>query len=139
MTTMPQSGDFDAVPKLGYEEWRAVVRSIVGRHNPQGIEPGAFAGRVEIRNLFGFCADQWDHNAGRIERTQRDVRLDDVESATARRGCSRRTSTTWRRRSRKFCGRTRTRILSTNWPGRASTPTRGCCEPLLVSQDCGQC
>ena len=33
----------------------------------------------------------------------------------------------------------RTRILSTNWPGRASTLTRSCCEPLLVSQDCGQC
>lgn len=29
--------------------------------------------------------------------------------------------------------------LSTNWPGRASTPTRSCCETLLVSQDCGQC
>jgi len=28
---------------------------------------------------------------------------------------------------------------STNWPGRASTPPRSCCEPLLVSQDCGQC
>jgi hypothetical protein len=43
------------------------------------------------------------------------------------------------RRSRKFCGRARNGILSTNWLVRAFTPTRSCCELLLVSQDCGQC
>jgi len=43
------------------------------------------------------------------------------------------------RRSHKFCGRAGNRILSTNWPARASTPTRSCCEPLVVSHDCGQC
>src|SRR5260221_11188101 len=79
MTTMPQGDDFAAVPELGYKQWRDVVRLIVGRHGPVGIEPDAFAGRVWIRTLFGFCADHWDHNAHRIERTQRDVRLDDVE------------------------------------------------------------
>lgn len=79
MTTMLQGGDFAAVPELGYEEWRAVVRSIVGRYNPEGIDPNAFTGRVQERNLFGFGADRFDHNAPRIERTQRDVRLDDVE------------------------------------------------------------
>ena len=56
-----------------------MVRSIVGRHNPAGIEPNAFSGRVSIRTVFGFCADLWDHNAHRIERTRRDVRLDDIE------------------------------------------------------------
>ena len=56
-----------------------MVRSIVGRYNPEGIEPNVFKGRVSIRNLFGFCADLWDHNAHRIDRTRRDVRLDDVE------------------------------------------------------------
>ena len=56
-----------------------MVRSIVGRHNPEGIEPNAFTGRVLIQSLFGFCADLWDHNAHRIERTRRDVRLDDVK------------------------------------------------------------
>ncbi len=44
MTTMLQGGDFAAVPELGYEEWRAVVRSTVGRYNPVG-DPNAFAGR----------------------------------------------------------------------------------------------
>jgi AraC family transcriptional activator of tynA and feaB len=79
MTTMLQGGDFTAVPELGYEEWRAVVRSIVGRYNPEGTDPNAFAGKVHVRSLFGLCADRWDHNAHRIERTQRDVRLDDIE------------------------------------------------------------
>lgn len=71
--------DFATVPKLKCDEWLATVRSIVGRYNPTGIEPGAFTGRVWIRNLFGFCTDHWDHNAYRIERTARDVRVDDVE------------------------------------------------------------
>ena len=79
MTAMLQGGDFAAVPELGYEEWRAVVRSIVGRYNPEGTDPNAFAGRVHVRSLFGLVADRWDHNAHRIERTQRDARLDDVE------------------------------------------------------------
>jgi AraC family transcriptional regulator, positive regulator of tynA and feaB len=76
---MPQGGGFAAVPELGYEEWRAVVRSIVGRYNPKGIDPNTFAGRVHVRSLFGLGADRFDHNAYRIERTQRDVRLEDVE------------------------------------------------------------
>src|SRR6516164_5043501 len=59
-------------------------------------------------------------------------------SATARRGSSRYTWTTWRRRSHRFCGRAKNRILSTNWPDRGSTPTRSCCEPLRVSRDYGQ-
>lgn len=78
MTTMLQGGDFAAVPELGYEEWRAVVRSTVGRYNPVG-DPNAFAGRVRVGSLFGLGADHFGHNAHRIERTQRDVRLDDVE------------------------------------------------------------
>jgi AraC-like DNA-binding protein len=56
-----------------------VVRSIVGWYNAEGTDPNTFAGRVHVRSLFGLVADRWDHNAHRIERTQRDVRLDDVE------------------------------------------------------------
>ena len=79
MTPMLQGDDFAAVPELGYEEWRAVVRSIVGWYNAEGTDPNTFAGRVHVRSLFGLVAERWDHNAHRIERTQRDVRLDDVE------------------------------------------------------------
>jgi hypothetical protein len=30
-----------------------VVRSIVGRYNPEGIDPNAFASRVQERNYLG--------------------------------------------------------------------------------------
>jgi hypothetical protein len=66
MTTMLQGGDFTAVPELGYEEWRAVVRSIVGRYNPEGTDPNAFySGSVQIVGIItltvssgrnGMCA-----------------------------------------------------------------------------------
>ncbi len=79
MTTTLQCGDFAAVAELGYEEWRAVVRSLVGRYNPEGVDPKDFAGRVWDRSIFGLSADGFDHNCQRIERTRRDVRLDDVE------------------------------------------------------------
>ena len=82
MTTMLPGGDFAGVPELKYEEWRAVVRSIAGRWNPEGNDPNAFAGRVQDRSLFGLGADRFDYNAHRFERTQRDVRLDDVEFST---------------------------------------------------------
>ena len=76
---MLPGGDFAAVPELGYEEWLAVVRSIVGRYSAECIDPRAFAARVRVRSVFGIGADRFDHNAHRIVRTQRDVRLDDVE------------------------------------------------------------
>jgi AraC family transcriptional regulator, positive regulator of tynA and feaB len=79
MAAMLQRGGLTAGPELNYEQWHEVVRSIVGQHNPEGIAPHAFAGRVLVRSLFGLCADLWDHNAPRIERTRRDVRVDDVE------------------------------------------------------------
>ena len=41
--------DFTGVPELGYDEWRAVVRSVAGRYNPECIDPKAFAGRVRER------------------------------------------------------------------------------------------
>jgi AraC family transcriptional regulator, positive regulator of tynA and feaB len=79
MTTMLQGGDFASVAELGYEEWRAVVRSLVGRYNPEGIDPKDFAGRVWDRSIFGLSAAGFAHHCQRIERTRRDMRLDDVE------------------------------------------------------------
>jgi len=74
-----KGGDFDGGRELGFEEWRTVVRSIAGRDNPELVDPNDSAGRMQVGSLFGLCADQFYHNADRIERTQRDVRLDDVE------------------------------------------------------------
>lgn len=79
MTMMHRTSDFAAVPELDYEEWRAVVRAAAGRHNPEAIDPKAFAGRVRVRSICGFVALDLDYNAHRVERTQRDVRLDGVE------------------------------------------------------------
>jgi hypothetical protein len=52
MTTMRRGGDFAAVPELGYEEWRAVVRSIVGRYNPESIDINTFAGKVDPEPIW---------------------------------------------------------------------------------------
>jgi AraC-like DNA-binding protein len=79
MTTMARNGNSGAVPELEYEEWRAAVRSIAGRYSPEGVDPRAFHGKVQVGSIFGLSADRFDHNAHRIERTQRDVRLDDAE------------------------------------------------------------
>src|SRR5215813_4551434 len=79
MTKTLRGDNCAASPELGYEEWRAVIRSIVGRYSAEDIDPSAFVGRVQVRSLFGLCADLWDHNAHRMVRTQQDVRLDDVE------------------------------------------------------------
>jgi AraC family transcriptional regulator, positive regulator of tynA and feaB len=79
MTTMLKGPDFVPVAELGYEEWRAVVRSLVGRYNPEGTDPKDFAGRVWDRSIFGLSAAGFAHHCQRIERTRRDVRLDDVE------------------------------------------------------------
>ena len=69
-----------AMPRLGYEEWRAVIRSAAGHYNPEVIDPADFAGRVCIERMYGFDTFYVDHNAYCVHRTERDVRLDGVEA-----------------------------------------------------------
>ena len=69
-----------AMPRLGYEEWRAVIRSVAGHYSPEVIDPADFAGRVCTERMYGFDAFYVDHNAHRVHRTERDVRLDGVEA-----------------------------------------------------------
>ena len=52
---------------------------IWGRYDPEAIEPETFAGRAVPRSLYGFVAMELSCNAHRVERTQRDVRLDGVD------------------------------------------------------------
>jgi AraC-like DNA-binding protein len=47
------------------------------------MEPKAFAGRARPRSLCGFVAMDLSCNAHRVERTQRDVRLDGVDHCYA--------------------------------------------------------
>jgi AraC family transcriptional regulator, positive regulator of tynA and feaB len=66
--------------ELAFEEWRYVLRSACGQYNPEGVEPKAFAGSVNHRNICGFDAvDLSCSNTDRIERTQHDARSDGME------------------------------------------------------------
>jgi AraC-like DNA-binding protein len=73
---MFQSGDFTETALLDYETWRTAHYSICGRYNPEGVDPSAFAGWIRPLDVCGFQMVHIGCNAGRIERTRRDVRID---------------------------------------------------------------
>jgi AraC-like DNA-binding protein len=50
-----------------------------GRFNPEGVEPKAFTGWLRPINICGLTAAELGSNAQRVERTNRDVRLDGVD------------------------------------------------------------
>jgi AraC family transcriptional regulator, positive regulator of tynA and feaB len=77
---MRESGNCRDAPRLDFETWRALLRSICGRYNPEGVEPSAFSGWACPLTVCGFRALDFGGNAPRIERTYRDVRLDSVDS-----------------------------------------------------------
>jgi len=52
----------------------SLLRSPCGRYNPEDIDPKTFAGWVRPVNVCGFTALNIACNAGRVERTYRDVR-----------------------------------------------------------------
>jgi len=79
---MHHSDDYLGKPQLDFEAWRALVRSICARHNPDGIEPNAFLGWARPLSVCGLAAVDLGWNAHRIERTHRDVRLDGVEHSS---------------------------------------------------------
>jgi AraC family transcriptional activator of tynA and feaB len=76
---MGQSDDVFGEPRLDYEAWRDLLRSMCGRYNPEGIEPDAFTGWLRPVSVCGFTALDIGCNAHRIERTYRDVRLDGAD------------------------------------------------------------
>jgi AraC family transcriptional regulator, positive regulator of tynA and feaB len=76
---MHPSGDFLGTPELDYESWIDALRPDWGRYNAEVVEPKTFAGRARPRSLFGFVAIDLGCNAHRVQRTQRDVRLDGVD------------------------------------------------------------
>jgi AraC-like DNA-binding protein len=77
---MFQSDDVSGAPQLDFEGWRELVRTICGRYNPEGAEPNAFTGWVRPVKVCGFTAVDFGCNAGRIERTYHDTRLDSVDN-----------------------------------------------------------
>ena len=76
---MHPSDELPDEPQLGYEAWRDQLRAMCGRYNPEGFEPGAFAGWVRAHDVCGFSALDIGSNAHRVERTPRDIRLDGVD------------------------------------------------------------
>ena len=76
---MDLSDDFDTKSVLDFESWKATLRTLCGRYNPEGIELNDFAGSVRAAHICGFDAVDLSCNAHRIERTQRDVRLDGTD------------------------------------------------------------
>jgi AraC family transcriptional regulator, positive regulator of tynA and feaB len=73
------SGKIPDSPHLDFEAWKELIRTMGGRFNPEGIEPNAFTGCVRPLSVCGFTAAEVGSNAHRVERTQRDVRLDGAD------------------------------------------------------------
>ncbi|HEX3341931.1 MAG TPA: helix-turn-helix domain-containing protein [Pseudolabrys sp.] len=76
---MPNSHEVHGAPRLEYEAWRDLLRSMCGRYYSEGIEPNAFSGWVRPITVRGFTALDIGSNAQRVERTYRDVRLDGAD------------------------------------------------------------
>src|SRR4029077_17699438 len=77
MEAMMPSADFLSTAELNYEQWRDLLRPNWGLYTPD--DPKAFGSRGRSRSIYGFNASDISGNAGRCERTQKDVRLDGVD------------------------------------------------------------
>jgi AraC family transcriptional activator of tynA and feaB len=70
--------DFLSAPELDYDGFRAALRGDWGWFIPTP-EADIFAGKVRTRRVFGFVATDITCNAARMERTELDIRRDDME------------------------------------------------------------
>jgi len=70
--------DFFSAPKLDYDGFRAALRENWGWFSP-AFEANIFTGKVRTRSVFGFVATDLTCNATRVERTESDIRRDDME------------------------------------------------------------
>jgi AraC-like DNA-binding protein len=61
---------------MNYEDWQQNVRTICGRYTAGGVEPCGFSGDVGRRSIYGLNVVNLSCSALRLERTQRDARLD---------------------------------------------------------------
>jgi AraC family transcriptional regulator, positive regulator of tynA and feaB len=77
-TMMHQSND--CAKPMDYETWRTMVRPLCGRHDlVVDADPSAFSGWLHSLSVCGLTAVDVSCNAHRFERTERDVRLDDMD------------------------------------------------------------
>ena len=75
---MQPNDDFLSAPELDYDGFRAAMRQDWGWFTP-ARETNNFASKVRTRRVFGFAAVDLTCNATRLERTQLDIRRDDME------------------------------------------------------------
>ena len=75
---MQPNDDFLSAPELDYDGFRAALRENCGCFSP-ARETNIFASKVRTRRVFGFAAVDLTCNATRIERTELDIRRDDME------------------------------------------------------------
>ena len=70
--------DFLSTPELDYDGFIAALRENWGCFSP-ARGSNVFAGRVRARRVFGFAAVDVACNTVRVDRTELDVRRDDME------------------------------------------------------------
>ena len=75
---MHPNDDFLSAPELDYDGFRAALREDWGWFSP-ALEANIFTGKVRTRRVFGFVATDLTCNAARVERTELDIRRDDME------------------------------------------------------------
>jgi len=76
---MLQSDDFLSTEQMDYEAWSALLPSLCGRHNLVDVDPNSFSGWLRAFSVCGLTAVDMCCSAHRFERTNRDVRLDDLD------------------------------------------------------------
>jgi AraC-like DNA-binding protein len=75
---MDSNDDFLSAPELDYDGFRAALREDWGWFSP-AREAHIFAAKVRMRRVFGLVAMDLTCNVTRMDRTERDIRRDDME------------------------------------------------------------
>ncbi len=75
---VPPNDDLLSAPELDYDGFRAAMREDWGWFTP-ARETNIFASKVRTRRVFGFAAVDLTCNTTRLERTELDIRRDDME------------------------------------------------------------
>jgi AraC family transcriptional activator of tynA and feaB len=75
---MHPNDDFLIAPELDYDGFRAAMREDWGWFSP-ARETNIFASKVRTRRVFGFAAVDLTCSAARLERTELDIRRDNME------------------------------------------------------------
>jgi AraC family transcriptional regulator, positive regulator of tynA and feaB len=75
---MHPDDDFLSAPELDYDGFRSAMREDWGWFTP-ARETNIFASKVRTRRVFGFAAVDLTCSAARLERTELDIRRDNME------------------------------------------------------------